>query len=1362
MADLFEIGKSGVQAYRRALGVTGQNIANANTEGYNRRDANLSEVSATQGDILSVSDQAGLGVRVESIRRAFDDLIVTKSNVVNSSYENARATNEKLKSVERLLLPGDYSVSSYLQNFFDGLNNVHQAPTDLGARQLVIEYGELLTDGIVSLAKDLEKLKSDLKDEAKAVSEMVNVTVDGLAGIQKKLISSGGSGAASNALLDQRDLLIQELSGYVGVSVEYQERGAVQVSLGPNLGREKLIDLFEVQKLIVDDTNEHLSFALMQGSNHSATNQVTNGYLAGLQKASVAIDETLKQLDHLALELISDFNDVHKSGLTLEGKSGSDLFSVSQFELGTEQNNSSDFDVSVREHDLSVARELFYSKASNSLIDAGSGEAFHFEDSSVTVDGALLHFSGDPADGDTIYIKPVSNIAKSLEFVVEQPEGIAAASSFTINKNTANVGAADIVASKDMTVNRAELATVKEIFNNDLNPATSQSFRSSLTATLIEPSIENIEILVTEKQSSTRFVLSEGEITSLRSKNLNFDGINFPLSGDTQAPWSSLEELTKGLNDGSIRGTTDGNTSVSLGELGLIAATNGSTISFTQKKSNDPPFTSAILGSSKSTFSSPPLSTGEVFIFSRNGRQVSGPALSETQIQEFLTTKNGFFEDAEYRADYLESGYLGVALESKKQGKSYSFSIPTSGMNSGRTSEQYFSSNVSSSLNRKGFDLWIGDVTNNAPRQLVSIDPGLISADSAQQIDETLSNVGIFATATNKLRASIDSNYPTTLNFGLKNTDGTYSDITARLDSKDLSTIVTQINLFSGKTGVVAEISNDNASFTLEHLDGDDIIISDLKFLGSGGNGAGKLDLQKLTRSGSLIDGAFLALSQDNSSVRVSGEINLQSTSNFAASLASYASQTVPEFSNASLSRHSSFISENTSKSGDSTSLVFDFNTDIFQNSTNPFTANGHIDDTHLKLEINKVETNVNIGELSDRSSRGIAMEIVKDYRQSSQISLLAEIEYPGPNLNSEELLEFNFEGKTYQGILNLPDGDIDNLSRASIQWDGNGDNRFSYSLVAKENGYVLSFGALDGVPTAEVMEFENINSSAILTQTLTWTDLNSSNVQTVTIDGVQRTENQSGDLEIFRDKFASNNVRAFASDAGLELSDFEGDFIDTNSILSSNANSHTVLKNMPNEELIVLFNNANSSNFSVKFEETSSNESLARDLIVKSIDSNLGLVEILDRDTRQSLATRVVDEDGTFNALGFNFEISGGLISDDEFEVVHSSLAEANSDNIMALLSLSEYNIGNGTGEFNQVFKEMVSSLGLEVKSSQITLDASNTAKQAILQLKDEFSGVNLDTEAANLMEQQQAYQALARVLSTARDLLNTLMEVM
>ena len=41
------------------------------------------------------------------------------------------------------------------------------------------------------------------------------------------------------------------------------------------------------------------------------------------------------------------------------------------------------------------------------------------------------------------------------------------------------------------------------------------------------------------------------------------------------------------------------------------------------------------------------------------------------------------------------------------------------------------------------------------------------------------------------------------------------------------------------------------------------------------------------------------------------------------------------------------------------------------------------------------------------------------------------------------------------------------------------------------------------------------------------------------------------------------------------------------------------------------------------------------------------------------------------------------------------------------------------------------------------------------------EFSGVSLDTEAAHLLEQQQAFQASARIIATAKQLFNTLLEV-
>ena len=58
MASLFDIANSGLQSYRKALSVTGQNIGNINTEGFKRREANLEEVTSGTGGVQNrtVSD----------------------------------------------------------------------------------------------------------------------------------------------------------------------------------------------------------------------------------------------------------------------------------------------------------------------------------------------------------------------------------------------------------------------------------------------------------------------------------------------------------------------------------------------------------------------------------------------------------------------------------------------------------------------------------------------------------------------------------------------------------------------------------------------------------------------------------------------------------------------------------------------------------------------------------------------------------------------------------------------------------------------------------------------------------------------------------------------------------------------------------------------------------------------------------------------------------------------------------------------------------------------------------------------------------------------------------------------------------
>ena len=100
MASLFEIGKTGVQAYRQSLSVTGQNIANINTEGYNKRDANVSEIAGVSGGATNVSDQTGLGVRVDKIRRSFNTFLADKTRTTTSDYNKLVNNLESSKNKE--------------------------------------------------------------------------------------------------------------------------------------------------------------------------------------------------------------------------------------------------------------------------------------------------------------------------------------------------------------------------------------------------------------------------------------------------------------------------------------------------------------------------------------------------------------------------------------------------------------------------------------------------------------------------------------------------------------------------------------------------------------------------------------------------------------------------------------------------------------------------------------------------------------------------------------------------------------------------------------------------------------------------------------------------------------------------------------------------------------------------------------------------------------------------------------------------------------------------------------------------------------------------------------------------------------
>ena len=100
MPSLFDVGQSAINAYRQSLAVTGQNIANINTDGYKRREADLKEVAGSQGGITTIANQSGLGVRVDDIRRSFDEFLLNKARSASSYSETNEQFVKTLKYIE--------------------------------------------------------------------------------------------------------------------------------------------------------------------------------------------------------------------------------------------------------------------------------------------------------------------------------------------------------------------------------------------------------------------------------------------------------------------------------------------------------------------------------------------------------------------------------------------------------------------------------------------------------------------------------------------------------------------------------------------------------------------------------------------------------------------------------------------------------------------------------------------------------------------------------------------------------------------------------------------------------------------------------------------------------------------------------------------------------------------------------------------------------------------------------------------------------------------------------------------------------------------------------------------------------------
>ncbi|MFI4898537.1 MAG: flagellar hook-associated protein FlgK [Phycisphaerales bacterium JB059] len=339
-----QIARSALTTSQIGLQVAGQNLANLGTPGYTRQVASLSPIRSNQSSEFYI----GRGVQVDGVRRQINEAVQKRLwNGVSDEYAKARTydINNQLESLLNELT--GFDLSSELSGFFNAWS---EAANLVATPASVVEQGDRMAGFINSLRQDLGALRRQLEDEVDASVLRADAILEEIASINTEIQRTEGAAGTANALRDQRDNLITELSQFLDVTVVENSSGNVDILVGSTpivLGsKSRGLDVERREedgvlttRVVVGEDNEPLP--------------VTSGSIGGLLEArNSGVDETIEKLDTIASELIFRVNALHSTG-----RNASQLTST----IGTLQVRTSDRTLAINDPDNETFADLPYS-----------------------------------------------------------------------------------------------------------------------------------------------------------------------------------------------------------------------------------------------------------------------------------------------------------------------------------------------------------------------------------------------------------------------------------------------------------------------------------------------------------------------------------------------------------------------------------------------------------------------------------------------------------------------------------------------------------------------------------------------------------------------------------------------------------------------------------------------------------------------------------------------------------------------------------------------------------------------------------------------------------------------------------------
>ena len=326
-----ETSLRGIRAQQLALDVTGQNISNANTPGYSRQVADMTATAPYAVPTMNrntIAGQIGTGVTVTQIRRMRDQFVDRRTQYENASLGYWDARQRSFDHLEVTLaepteLDTGASIGFQLNEFWSALQQLGNAnrADNLAVRSVLREKANNLCDSIRSTYSQLTSLQGDLNAEIAVRMGRINTLAQQIAGLNGEIAKITGVGDHPNDLMDQREVLVGELSKMVSLSIHSDELNQYRIDIaGITLVNGDRAYSMETQ------VNADGMYDIVWSHNGRAVD-FTSGEIKGLMEMrDEEVQYYLASLDDFAMTLVAEFNTQHAAGYDLNGDPGSDFF----------------------------------------------------------------------------------------------------------------------------------------------------------------------------------------------------------------------------------------------------------------------------------------------------------------------------------------------------------------------------------------------------------------------------------------------------------------------------------------------------------------------------------------------------------------------------------------------------------------------------------------------------------------------------------------------------------------------------------------------------------------------------------------------------------------------------------------------------------------------------------------------------------------------------------------------------------------------------------------------------------------------------------------------------------------------------